>query len=678
MKLLLAATLLAASTSVFAEPVANRAFTYQDLVRFERVSDPSVSADGKHVAYTLRKTDYEANKGRTSVWVAAIDGKSAPRQIAEKGGANGARFAADGALYFLSARSGSMQVWRVAATGGKTTQVTDLPLDVAAFRLAPDAKAIALAMAVFPDARTLQETKSRLDAKAKTPSAGTLYTRLFIRHWDTWEDGSKNQLFTQKIENGKATGEAIPVTKALLGDAPTKPFGGAEEFSFSPDGKDLYFSLRLANASEAWSTNVDIYRVPADGSAAPVNLTADNPATDTGPTLSPDGKTLAWRAMSRAGFEADRYRILLRDLSTGSTRELAADWDRSAETLEWSADGKTLFTKADDLGQNRLFAVDVASGKVRALTPEGHVEGFALTAQGAVIAHNTLSRPTDLFVLEGTSLRQITQHNRAALQGLQFGRYEQFSFKGWNQETVYGYAVKPVGFEAGKKYPVAFIVHGGPQGSMGNHFHYRWNPQTYAGAGYAVVFIDFHGSTGYGQKFTDSISGDWGGKPFEDLQKGWAHALGQFDWLDGQRAAALGASYGGYMTNWIAGNWPDAFKALVTHCGIFDNRSMGYSTEELWFDEWEMQGTPYEQPANYEEHNPVKLVKNWKTPTLVIHGAKDYRVPLEQGIAAYTALQRRGVPSQFLHFPDENHWVLKPQNSVQWHQSVEAWLKQWL
>jgi len=378
------------------------------------------------------------------------------------------------------------------------------------------------------------------------------------------------------------------------------------------------------------------------------------------------------------GFEAARYRILLRDLSTGSTRELAAEWDHSAETLEWSADGKTLFTKADDIGQNRLFAVDVASGKVSALTPEGHVEGFALTATGAVIAHNNLSRPTDLFVLEDRKLRQLTQHNREALQGLQFGSYEQFSFKGWNNETVYGYAVKPVGFEAGKKYPVAFIVHGGPQGSMGNHFHYRWNPQTYAGAGYAVVFIDFHGSTGYGQKFTDSISGDWGGKPLEDLQKGWAHALGQYDWLDGTRAAALGASYGGYMTNWIAGNWPDAFKALVTHCGIFDNRSMAYSTEELWFDEWEMQGTPYEQPANYEEHNPVNMVKHWKTPTLVIHGAKDYRVPLEQGIAAFTALQRRGVPSQFLRFPDENHWVLKPQNSVQWHQSVEAWLKQWL
>jgi dipeptidyl aminopeptidase/acylaminoacyl peptidase len=306
------------------------------------------------------------------------------------------------------------------------------------------------------------------------------------------------------------------------------------------------------------------------------------------------------------------------------------------------------------------------------------VAGYALTAKGLVVAHNSLAAPTDLYRVEGSKLKRLTRHNVEALAGVKFGDYEQFKFKGWNDETVYGYVVKPAGLVKGKKYPVAFIVHGGPQGSMGNDFHYRWNPQTYAGAGYAVVFIDFHGSTGYGQKFTDSISGDWGGKPLEDLQKGWAHALNTYDFLDGTRAAALGASYGGYMMNWIAGNWTDGFKAIVNHCGIFDNRSMGYSTEELWFDEWEFGGTPWEKRAEYERQNPVNHVEKWKTPMLVIHGAKDYRVPLEQGIATFTALQRRGVPSEMLVFPDENHWVLKPQNSVQWHEAVERWLARWL
>ena len=681
--LLLAASLAAFTPAVLAAPAtpvmpATTPFTYNNLVRFERVSDPSVSPDGKLVSYTLRKTDYEANKGKRSVWVAALDGKSAPRQLAEKGGASDARFGADGAVYFLSPRSGSMQVWRTPTNGGKSMQVTDLPLDVGSFRLAPKGNAIAVSMEVFPDAKTLAESKARFAELAKKPSAGTLHTRLFIRHWDTWATGARNQLFTLALVSGKASGAPVQVSQGLDGDAPSKPFGGAEEYSFSPDGKTLFFSLREAGQTEAWSTNLDVFSVPADGSAKPVNLTAPNKASDVGPTVSPDGQWLAWRAMKRATFEADRYGVMLRNLATGATRELAADWDRSAEALEWSADGKTLFTKADDVGQNRLFAIDVASGKVSALTPEGVVEGFALTPTGAVVAHNNLGRPTDLFVLNSGKLTQLTRHNQAVLAGLEFGAYEQFNFKGWNNETVYGYAVKPVGFVAGKKYPVAFIVHGGPQGSMGNHFHYRWNPQTYAGAGYAVVFIDFHGSTGYGQAFTDSISGDWGGKPLEDLQKGWAHALKTYNWLDGDRAAALGASYGGYMMNWIAGNWQGAFKAIVNHDGIFDNRSMAWTTEELWFDEWEHGGTQFDKPEAFEKHNPVNHLKKWKTPMLVVQGGLDFRVPPEQGIATFTALQRLGIPSQFLYFPDENHWVLKPQNSVQWHSTVEAWLKQWL
>lgn len=680
MKKLFAAAALAALApfATNAKPVDLKPFTYQDLVRFERVSDPAVSADGKLIAYTLRETEFEANKGKRSVWVVPADGSAPARRLTGSGNASDARWGNDGALYFLSSRSGSAQVWRLSLIGGEALQVTSLPLEVASFALSPTGDRLVVALEVFPDAKTLDETKTRLDALAKKPSAGTLYTQLFIRHWDSWKNGTRNQLFTLKLQDGIASGSPVWVSKGLDGDAPSKPFGGADEYSFSPDGQQLFFALRVAGTSEAWSTNLDVWQVPADGSAPPINLTADNKATDTGPAVSPDGKTLAYRAMKRAGFEADRYAVLLRDLASGKTRELAADWDRSAGALSWSADGKTLYTTADELGQAKLFALDVASGKVQALTEVGTVASFVLGNKGPVVAHNTIDQPTDLYRVERGSLKPLTRHNAERLATLKFGAYEQFQFKGWNDETVHGYVVKPANYQKGKKYPVAFIVHGGPQGSMGNDFHYRWNPQTYAGAGYAVVFIDFHGSTGYGQAFTDSISGDWGGKPLEDLQKGWAHALKTYDFLDSTRAAALGASYGGYMMNWIAGNWPNAFKAIVNHDGVFDNRSMAYSTEELWFDEWEHKGTPYDNPAGYEKHNPVNFVSNWKTPMLVVQGGLDFRIPTEQGLATFTALQRRGIPSQLLYFPDENHWVLKPQNSVQWHETVEAWLARWL
>lgn len=678
--LLLAAALVVTAPSAFAKPVNNAAkpFTYNELVRFERVSDPAVSPDGTLVAYTLRETDYEANKAKRSIWVVPADGSAPARRITGSGNASDARFGADGALYFLSSRGGSSQVWRLSLTGGEATAVTTLPLDVASYALSPTGDRIAVALEVFPDARTLDETRTRLDALEKTPSAGKLYNKLFVRHWDVWANGTQNQLFTLKLQDGIANGSPVWVTKGLDGDAPSKPFGGADEFSFSPDGQQLFFSLREAGTTEAWSTNLDVWQVPANGSAKPVNLTSSNLATDVGPVVSPDGKTLAYRAMKRAGFEADRYGVMLRDLASGKTRELSPDWDRSANTLTWSADSKTLYTLADDLGQARVFAIDTRSGEVKAVTEDGTVAAFVLSNKGMVVAYNDLSKPTDLYRVERGSLKPLTRHNAEQLASLKMGDYEQFQFKGWNNETVYGYVVKPANYLKGKKYPVAFIVHGGPQGSMGNDFHYRWNPQTYAGAGYAVVFIDFHGSTGYGQKFTDSISGDWGGKPLEDLQKGYAHALKTYNFLDASRAAALGASYGGYMMNWMAGNWAEPFKAIVNHDGIFDNRSMSYTTEELWFDEWEMGGTQYEKPANFEQHNPINHVAKWKTPMLVIQGEKDFRVPTEQGLATFTALQRRGIPSQFLVFPDENHWVLKPHNSVQWHQTVETWLARWL
>jgi dipeptidyl aminopeptidase/acylaminoacyl peptidase len=384
--------------------------------------------------------------------------------------------------------------------------------------------------------------------------------------------------------------------------------------------------------------------------------------------------------MKRPGFEADRFGIMALDLASGESREIDPDWDRSASTLKLSADGKTLYTTTDDNGSHALFAVDIASGKATRLVGDGTVTGFDVGKRQLVVARQDWQHPTDLYTadLRGRNLRQITDVNAARLADIRFGEGEFFTFTGAGGDTVQGYVVKPVGFEEGRTYPVAFIIHGGPQGAMNNDFHYRWNPQTYAGQGFAVVTINFHGSTGYGQEFTDAISGDWGGAPLEDLKLGWAAAQEKYAFLDGDRACALGASYGGYMVYWIAGVWNEPWKCLVDHDGVFDSRMMSYSTEELWFDEWEHKGkTQYQDPAAYEKFNPVNHVKDWRVPMLVIHGDKDYRIPMEQGLAAFTALQRQGIPSQFLSFPDENHWVLKPHNSVQWHDTVNAWLKRW-
>jgi len=676
-----AALLLSAAPAMSAEM---KAFTVQDLVTLERISDPRVSPDGHRVAYVVRETDLPNNKGIRNIWLLDLgDTQAAPRKMTGGSGNNDTpRWSADGkSLYFSSTRSGSAQIWRLDMSGGEAQQVTDLPLDVNAFVFSPNGKHVALSMEVFADCTDLASTKKRLDELAERKSTGTVYTRLFVRHWDSWSNGTRAQLFVADLnDRGIVSTEPKRVSLDIDGDVPGKPFGDDSEFSWSPDSQTLAFNVRIAGTTEAWSTNFDIYTVPADGSSVPVNRTAENLAMDVNPVFTPDGQSLVYKAMKRATFEADRLALTLVNLKTGAKREIAPDWDRSVDAYALSEDGKTIYCTADDLGQKPLFAVDVASGKVDKITGDGTVSGFSLGKNSIVYALNSLQSPDQLYRIarSGGAATPLTKTNADRLSGIQLSDAEQFHFAGWNNETVYGYVVKPWNYQKGKKYPVAFIIHGGPQGSMGNDWHYRWNPQTYAGQGYAVVFIDFHGSTGYGQAFTDSISGDWGGKPLEDLQKGWKHALEKYDFLDGSKAAALGASYGGYMINWIAGNWQDSFKCLVNHDGVFDNRFMSYSTEELWFDEWEQGGVQYEKPENFEKHNPINHVKNWKTPMLVIHSAQDFRVTLDQGIATFTALQRRGIPSELLTFPDENHWVLKPQNSIQWHETVNAWLKQWI
>ncbi len=652
--------------------------TPHDLVMMDRVSDPQVSPDGKLVAYDLRSTDYDANKGVHAVWVVcATCGDHAPHRLpASDGGASSPRFSPDGrSITFLSHRSGSNQLWRSDIAGASAMQVTHLPLDIGSYRMAPDGHSLVVSMAVFPDCDTPDCTRQRLDKRAKE-ATGVLYDKLFVRHWDEWADGTRNQLFAIGLDAQGNAGAARPLMRGFDGDVPGKPFGGDDDFAISPDAKTLVFSARLAGRTEPWSTNFDLYQVPLDGGSAPVDITADNPAWDAAPSFSPDGRTLAYKAMRRPGFEADRFGIVLRDVATGKIHALAPDWDRSADSLRWSADGHMLYVTAADTGHQLLFALDARTGQATPLTKDGHVSELSVGGDTLVYARDSLAAPTELYLLSKQESTPLTRADATA--SLQLAPYEQFSFRGWNNETVHGYVMPPVGAQPGRTYPVAFLIHGGPQGSFGDSWSYRWNPQTYAAAGYAAVFIDFHGSTGYGQAFTDAISGHWGDRPLVDLQAGWRAALERFEYLDASRACALGASYGGFMIYWIEGVWPAPWRCLVDHDGVFDNRMMGYATEELWFSEWENgHATPWEHPENYERFNPVDHVADWHVPMLVIHSARDYRIPIEQGIAAFTALQRRGVPSEFLTFPDENHWVLKPQNSEMWQDTVLAWLGRW-
>jgi dipeptidyl aminopeptidase/acylaminoacyl peptidase len=621
-----------------------------------------------------------ANRGRTDLWSLDLTTKGAqPRRLTtHPENDSAAEWSRDGReLYFLSSRSGSSQVWRLSASGGEARQVTDLPLDVGSFRVAPDSSRIAVTLDVFPDCADLACSAERVKKAGSAKDSAQVFDRIFVRHWDTWSDGSISQLFVLKLVDGRAV-EPLSVSASLDADIPSKPFGDSSEYAFSPDSAKLVFATRLKGKSEPWSTNFDLYEVGVDGSGLR-NLTEDNPAWDTQPVFSPDGSMLAWRAMQRPGFEADRFHVVIADLKSGQRRALTQDWDRSIDNMAFSADSHTLYVATDHFGQHPLWAVDVKTGKPTMLTGPGHVDSFTVGDKDIVLSISSLKSPAELQVLtvKGGNLRELPRMNEAALTKTVLGEPEQFTFAGYNGETVYAHVMKPANFKAGTKYPVAFIVHGGPQVSYSNAWSYRWNPQTYAGAGYGAVFIDFHGSPGYGQAFTDSISNDWGGKPLEDLQKGLAVALEKYPWLDSGRMCALGASYGGYMINWIAGNWNEPFKCLVNHDGIFDNRGMAYSTEELWFDEWERGGPPYEMPENVEKHNPVNHVAQWSKPMLVIHGVRDYRVPYAQGISAFTAMQRRGIPSRLLIFPDENHWVLKPNNSIRWHQEVRKWLDQW-
>ena len=683
MKLKTFFVLLIAGAMSFTALAEKKPFTAEDLNSLERISSASLSPDGKHVVYVVRKTDFKANRGRTDLWLTRLSDKTTQQLTTNKASDHSPKWSKDGKnIYFLSSRSDSSQIWKLNISNKKLHQVSDFSLDVSSFKLSPDNQNIVFSASVYPDCDDFECTVSRSKLENEKVTSGVVYDKIFVRHWDHWLDKKQSQLFVSKLnKQGKVSQEnLIAISKSVNASVPSDPFGGDEEYQFSQNGSDIYFAARLQNKHEPISTNFDIYRVAIDNPATATNITKNNLAWDTQPVVSHDGKKLAYLAMRRPGFEADRFEVIIKDIGSGKVTRLTENWDRSFSSLHFSKDDKSLFLTGNHLGTKALWKLDIASGKRSLINNDGAIVGITIADDKIVFAKDTLKSPVQLYTadLNGKNIKQITFNNQKQLEQFAFGDYEQFKFKGWNNETVHGYVVKPANYKEGKKYPLAFLIHGGPQGSFGDHFHYRWNPQTYAGQGFVSVMIDFHGSTGYGQGFTDSISENWGSKPFEDLQKGLDYAVNKYEFIDGNNACALGASYGGYMINWIAGNWQNQFKCLVNHDGVFDNRMMYYATEELWFTEWENGGPYYQSADKHERYNPVNYVANWKTPMLVIQGELDYRIPVTQSLATFTALQRKGIESKLLYFPDENHWVLKPANSIQWHHEVNQWLNQFL
>ncbi len=675
---LLASVALAVTVSpAVISPAAARQLTIDDVTMLSRIGTPTASKDGHWLVWAQRETDLANDRGTYDLWRLNLTQRGAkPEKLASEPAVNenDPQIVGD-TVYFTSDKDGGDgAVWSMPLTGGEARKLTAFQGSFSGFKVSPDASKLLIWADRLPGAPSLTPAMVK---KAADAGSGRTYDQLFVRHWDTWADGTRSQLFVLPLTANGATGDGVAIEGALVGDTPSKPYGGGEELAWSPDSRTVYFALREAGRIESTSTNLDIFSAPADGSAAPTNLTADNDGMDNLPTVSPDGRSLAYFAMKRPTYEADRQVLMIRDLASGEVRAVTEAWDRSVAPIAWAPDGRSLYITADDVQETPLFRVDAQTGKVQRLTGEGHVSAVAVVPKGAVVAMNSLVAPDDYYMIsKPRQAQRLTGVNVDKLAGIDMPTVSRFSFTGANNDTVYGYAVKPAG--ATGKVPVAYMVHGGPQGSSNNSWSYRWNPAVFAGAGYGLVAVDFHGSTGYGQAFTDAIRDNWGGWPLEDLQKGLAAATAKFGWLDGDNACALGASYGGYMMNWIEGQWPDRFKCIVQHDGVFDARAMAYETEELWFDEWEHGGkTYYEDPAAFEKWNPVNHVAAWKTPQLVITSEKDFRIPYTQGLAAFTALQRRDIPSRLLVFPNENHWVLKPKNSRQWYREVLGWMGKW-
>ena len=709
---------------------AKHPFTFDDMMKLKRVGEPEVSPDGKWVIFSVVDVDLEANTKTPHIWIVPTAGGQEKEIIADQD-ADRPRWAPDGKRFaFLSAKNGGSQVWIADFDGAAGTvtdkhRYTDIATEASGELWSPDGKNILFTSDVYPECDVepadfsqcnLKKLKEAESSKVKAQ----IFDHLLYRHWNAYKEGKRTHIFVVgvrerqiirlKITDGGGI-EGGPISFSLPRDltpgdydAPVFSLGGQDNYAFSPDGQEICYTSNH-DKNPAASTNNDLWIVPVSGGAAK-NITADNPASDSTPLYSPDGRYIAYRAQQRPGYESDRFLLTFYDRTTGKKKDLQmAERLGWVGTFTWSPDSSKVYFVTEMEEQAWIWNMELDDARAADAKPDanprknviqlvskGFNDDLAFADGGKVLLSTRMSlqRPNEIYKTSLSDLPakgkpepvQLTHINDALLSQVEMSPLESFYFAGAGGDKVQGLLVKPPNFDPSKKYPVKFLIHGGPQGAWGHDWSYRWNAELFAAStsstssGYVVIMINFHGSTGYGQKFIDAINGDWGGAPFEDLMKGLDYAEQTYPFIDKNRECALGASYGGYMINWILGH-TDRFKCLVSHDGMFNAESAWGTTEELWFNDWEFKGTPYDNRASYEKWSPHQYAKNFKTPTLVIHGQRDYRLDVSEGLQLFTTLQMEGVPSKMLYFPDEGHWVLKPQNSQLWYKIVNDWVDQW-
>jgi dipeptidyl aminopeptidase/acylaminoacyl peptidase len=662
-----------------AQDTQKRPITFDDLISLHRISDPQISPDGKSVTYTVSTPDLAANHSVSNIWIAAIDGGE-PRQLTNGGKDSRARWSPDGKrLAFLSGRDSAEQVYLLSMSGGEPQRLTSLSTEADNELWSPDGNSIAFVSRVYPDCTNDACNAARDAAADKSKVKAHIYDKLLYRHWTDWWDGKRSHLFIVPLSGGTPR----DLTPATDYDVPPFNLGAPEAIAFSPDSREICFTANT-DKDEALSTNGDLFTVPATGSAPPKRITT-NRGNDWGPVYSPDGEAIAYRSQATYGYESDAWRLMVYYRGTRQQMQVAEKFDGSPESYAWSPDGQTIYFNAEYQAEMPLYAVAPGQTATPRMVLKDSFNGeFALSGDGKtlVFTRTSLTMPAEVFVAnaDGTGVRQITRQNTAALARLELPAAEPFWFIGAGKAKIEGLLLKPPQFDPSRKYPTLLLVHGGPQGAWQDAWGYRWNQQVMAAPGYIVVMINPHGSTGYGQRFTAEISGDWGGEVFRDLMTGVDYAVAHYPFIDGSRLAAAGGSYGGYMMDWMESQSKGRFKCIISHAGPYDAISM-YATEELWFEDWEFKGTPWSNPEMYNKWNPAKYAAafgKYKTPVLVIGGEKDFRIPYTQELEFFAALQRQGVPSRLIIFPDEGHWVLKPQNSQLWYKEFLDWLAKWL
>jgi dipeptidyl aminopeptidase/acylaminoacyl peptidase len=668
---LLAASMLAPDALAQKQP-----FTVETLLKIARISDPALSPNGRLVAFTVQTPDLDKNTKPEQIYVVSSDGLAPARQLTQDGSVNERpRWSPDSRqIYFTSNRGGSQQIWVMDADGSHARQVTHLATEASGETVSPDGRKLVFLSNVYPDcgADDLCNQHS-LDQEAKNPVKARVYTSLLFRHWNQWEGKRRQHILSMNVDG-------TAVTDLTPGDRDVPPFslGGPDDYAISPDSMEVAY-VTNTDPELALSTNSDIYVVPIEGGDA--KRVTTNPGADESPQYSPDGKMLAYRSQVRAGYESDRWRLMVMDRTTLRATSLTEGLDRWVGSFTWSPDSTRLFFTVEDRGRTGVQMVQATGGGSRnVISGPSSLDDVQFTSDGRTMIYTeeSGSSPAEIFRANssGGPAIPLTHLNDALLSRMQLTPLEEISVEGTDHARVSAFVVKPPGFRETEKYPVLFLIHGGPQGAWGESWTYRWNAQVFAGAGYVVVMPNPRGSTGYGQKFIDDINADWGGKAFDDIMAVVDYVMG-LKYADADHMAAAGGSYGGYMVNWMLGHTTQ-FKALVSHDGVFDLRSIAASTEELWFPMWEFKGMPWDNPDLYAKFSPSYFVKDFKTPTLVIHGEEDYRVPLSQGLQLFTALQVQKVPSKLLEFPDEGHWVLKPADSAFWYHTVLDWIFQWL